>query len=82
MVDEHVYIMCLYASNMIIFFLLLAPNLTVRVTQSVINSSAADVAINLTCTATVEESIASDEYQFVWVFDEVPINQSDGRINV
>ena len=62
--------------------LLLAPNLTVRVTQSVINSSTADIAINLTCTATVEESIGSDKYQFVWMFDEAPINQSDGRINV
>ena len=64
------------------FLLLLAPSLSVTLTQTVINDSAANIAINLTCTATVEESITSDEYQFIWMFDEGPINQSDGRINV
>ena len=60
----------------------LAPTLTVTLTPSVINGSAANVDINLTCTATVEEYIMSDEYQFIWIFNGTPVDQSDGRINV
>ena len=63
-------------------FFSLAPNLTATLTPPVINGSAANVSINLTCTATVEESITLDEYQFVWMFNGIPIDQSDERINV
>ena len=60
----------------------LAPNLTVALTPSIINSDAADVDINLTCTATVEEDIMLDEYEFIWMFNDAPVDQSDGSINV
>ena len=63
-------------------FFPLAPNLKLTLTPLVINGSAANVAINLNCTATVEESIILDEYQFVWMFNGMPIDQSDERINV
>ena len=63
-------------------FFSLAPNITVTLTPPVINDSATNVAINLNCTATVEESIILDEYQFVWMFNGMPIDQSDERINV
>ena len=66
--------------NKLFFFL--APNLTVTLTPPVINDSAANVAIDLTCTATVEENIILDDYQFVWTFNGMPIDQSDGRTNV
>ena len=65
-----------------ISFLSLAPNITVTLTPPVINDSTTNVAINLNCTATVEESIILDEYQFVWMFNGMPIDQSDERINV
>ena len=75
MVGEH-------ANWMPFIFSSLAPNLTVTLTPSVINGSAVNVDINLTCTAIVEEYITSDEYQFVWIFNGTPVDQSDGRIDV
>ena len=62
--------------------ILLDPTLTVTVDPPVINGNITEVPINLTCTATVEESITSDEYQFTWMLNGVIIDQSDGRINV
>ena len=65
------------------FFLVsLAPNITVTVTPPLINGSATDTPINLTCTATLEDSITLDGYEFVWMFNGIPIDQSDERINV
>ena len=65
------------------FFLVsLAPNISVTVTPPLINGSATDTPINLTCTATVEESITLDEYEFVWMFNGIPIDQCDEQINV
>ena len=65
------------------FFLVsLAPNILVIVTPPLINGNATDTPINITCTATVEESITLDEYEFIWMFNGIPIDQSDGRINV
>ena len=64
------------------FLVLLAPNISVTVTPPLINDSATDTPINLTCTATVEESITLDKYEFVWMFNGFPIDQSNGRINV
>ena len=54
----------------------------VGLTPLAITGSAADVDINFTCTATVEEDIRSPEYEFAWVFNDAPVIQSDGRINV
>ena len=71
-----------YANWMPFIFFSLAPNLTVTLTPSVINGSAANVDINLTCTITVEECITMDECQFVWIFNSTPVDQSDGRIDV
>jgi len=51
-------------------------------TPSVTNGSAGNDSVNLTCTATVEESIISDEYQFVWKHNEAAVDQSDKRIDV
>ena len=51
-------------------------------TPPVISDSAADVAINFTCTAMVEEDITLDEYEFDWMFNDAPVDQSNGRINV
>ena len=65
------------------FFLVsLAPNISVTVTPPLINGSAIDTPINLISTATVEESIILDEYEFFWMFNGIPIDPSDGRINV
>ena len=75
MVGEH--------ANWMLFILSsLAPNLTVTLIPPVINGSAANVDINLTCTATVEESIASDKYQFIWLLNKTLVDIFDGRINV
>ena len=54
----------------------------VTVDPPVINGNATEVSINLTCTATVEESITSDEYQIAWMFNEAPIEQHSERIMV
>ena len=54
----------------------------VTVDPPVIDGNATEVAINLTCTATVEESITSDEYQIAWMFNEAPIEQPSERIMV
>ena len=78
MVGEHAN-ECFYSE---FFLVLLAPNISVTVAPPLINGSATDTPINLTCTATVEESITLDEYEFVWMFNGIPIDQSDGQINV
>ena len=49
---------------------------------SAITDSAKDSAINLTCTATVVPDIMSAEYLFTWIFNDAPINESDGPVNV
>ena len=54
----------------------------VALTPPAISGSAADVGINFTCTATVEEDIMLDKYEFVWMFNDAPVDQSDRRINV
>ena len=56
--------------------------MTVIVDPPVINGNATEDAINLTCTATVEESITSDEYQLVWMFNGAPIEQPSEWIMV
>ena len=71
-----------HANWMPFIFSSLAPNLTVILTPSVINGSAANVDINLTCTATVEEYITSDEYQFIWLLNKTLVDIFDKRINV
>ena len=67
---------------MLFILSLLAPTLTVTFIPSVINGSAANVDINLTCTATVEESITSNKNQFIWLLNETLVDIFDGRINV
>ena len=78
MLREKIYIYLFYKT----ISFSLAPNLTVALTPSILNSDAADVDINLTCTAIVEEDIMLDEYEFIWMFNDAPVNQSDGSINV
>ena len=58
----------------------LAPNLNVAVFPPKIND--ADMAINLTCTATVEEDVMLDQYVFNWILNDAPIYQFGERINV
>ena len=60
----------------------LAPNVTATLTPSEIIGSAEDVAINFTCTAAVEEDIMFDEYEFVWMLNDAPVDHSDDSINV
>ena len=43
------------------------------VDPSVIDGNATEDAINLACTATVKESIISDQYQLVWMLNDVPL---------
>ena len=43
----------------------------------VIDGNATEDGINLTCTATVEESITSDQYQLVWIFNGAPVEPSE-----
>ena len=65
------------------FFLVsLAPNISVIVTPPLINGNATGTPINITYMDTVEESITLDEYEFVWMFNGIPIDQCDGEINV
>ena len=64
------------------FFFALAPTVTVTLSPSAITDSAKDSAINLTCTATVVPDIMSAEYMFTWIFNDAPINESDGPVNV
>ena len=57
--------------------------MTVTVEPPEINGNAADVAINLICTATSMENAATYQYQLFWYFNEAPVNdQSDSRIMV
>ena len=46
-----------------------------------ISGDAGDVTIDLVCSFTVEENISA-VYRFDWTFNNAPINESDGRINV
>ena len=56
--------------------------MTVIVDPPVINGNATEVPIRLTCIATVEENITSDEYQVIWMLNGVPIEQPNERIMV
>ena len=44
--------------------------------------SGTDIAINLTCTAEVEEDVMLDQYVISWIFNDAPIYLFDSRINV
>ena len=64
-------------------FSLLGPNVIVTVEPPEISGIASDVAINLTCTATLMENAATYQYQLVWFFNQFPVNdESDSRIMV
>ena len=54
----------------------------VELTPSEISGSAGDIAISFTCTATVEEDIVFNKYEFDWLFNDASVDQSDDRINV
>ena len=54
-----------------------APNIAVIVDPPVIDGNAMEDAINLTCTATVEQSITSDQYQLVWMLNGAPVEPSE-----
>jgi len=51
-----------------------------NVTPSEIIGEAGD-DIELVCEANVEESISAD-YSFAWLFNDVPVNRLDPRIDV
>ena len=62
-------------------FSLLEPNVTVIVEPPEISGNVSDVAINLTCRATLMENIVGD-YYLVWYLDRFPINDESARIVV
>ena len=64
------------------FCIFTAPTLSARLSPPIMTGNSGEDAIELTCTAIVEEDVMLASYQFTWNKDATPIDISNKRIMV
>ena len=60
----------------------LAPTLTVNINPVLFTGNSGEDALELLCTAAIAEDVMSASYQFTWIKDDTPVDESNDRIVV
>ena len=71
---------CVYVHTLIAYSLV--PTLRVSLLPPLLIGDSGEDTIELLCTATVVEDVASASYQFTWIKDSTPISLLNDRIMV